>query len=77
MSVMMTYIILFSPDSVQLENKKLIEKIQVKERKQLRIQIPEILENYLMTSFSVQLSEAAGGLYPRKPSPRRGAPVPG
>ena len=31
MSVMMTYIILFSPDSVQLENKKIIEKIQVKE----------------------------------------------
>ena len=32
MSVMLTYIILFSPDSVQLENKKIIEKIQVKEK---------------------------------------------
>ena len=30
MSVLMTYIILFSSDSVQLENKKIIEKIQVK-----------------------------------------------
>ena len=30
MSVLMTYIILFSSDSVQLENKKMIEKIQVK-----------------------------------------------
>ena len=28
-SVMMTYIILFSPDFVQLENKKIVEKIQV------------------------------------------------
>lgn len=39
MSVMMTYIILFSPDSVQLENKKLIEKIQYNYLKLLEVYI--------------------------------------
>ena len=37
MSVMMTYVILFSSDFVQLENKKLIEKIQVKKNFYLEI----------------------------------------
>ena len=37
MSVMMTYVILFSSDFVQLENKKLIEKIQVKKQFYLEI----------------------------------------
>ena len=40
----MTYIILFSSDSVQLENKKMIEKIQVK--------IKNILDENLTDSFS-------------------------
>ena len=54
-SVMMTYIILFSPDFVQLENKKIVEKIQV-----YNIHCGTL---YNVICISVQLLETPGETY--------------